>query len=58
MSRSAGVTIGPTETSGDTNEGASFDQEDVREVPHHPPPWAGLGDLPEPSPQAEAGVIG
>ncbi len=37
-------------------EGSSFDEEDVREVSHHPPARPGLGDLREPSPQAEAGL--
>jgi len=38
------------------HESTSFSQTNVREVQADPPPWRGLGDLPEPSPQAEAGL--
>ena len=38
------------------HEGTTVGQADVREVQDHPPPRAGPRDLPEPAPQAAAGV--
>ena len=39
-----------------SDEGPSFRKADVREVQGHPPQWRGPGDLPEPAPQAAAGL--
>src|SRR6476646_9881848 len=38
------------------HEGTTVGQADVREVQDHPPPWRGARDLPEPPPQAAAGL--
>src|SRR3954466_10326388 len=38
------------------HEGTTVGKADVGEVQDHPPPRAGAGDLPEPAPQAAAGL--
>lgn len=50
------VSVWKHEKFGVHDEGATFHQEDVREVPDHPAARSRLGDLPQPPTQAAAGL--